>query len=116
VDDVGHQVAPDLASVRNKSANDLLISILDPNREAQPNFNTYTAETKEGRIFSGIIAAEDANSITLRRAEARQDVVLRSNLEELISNGISLMPEGLEQEISRQDLANVIAFVKTIGK
>ena len=116
VNDVGHQVAPDLASVRNKSANDLIISILDPNREAQPNFNTYTAETKDGRVFSGIIAAEDANSITLRRAEAKQDVVLRSNIEELISNGISLMPEGLEKELSRQDLANVIAFIKTIGQ
>ena len=116
VGDLGHKVAPDLASVKNKSATDLLIAILDPNREAQPNFNTYTAETKEGRIFSGIIAAEDANSITLRRAEAKQDVVLRSNIEEMTSNGISLMPEGLEKEISRQDLANVIAFVKTIGK
>ncbi len=116
MNDVGHQVAPDLASVRNKSANDLIISILDPNREAQPNFNTYTAETKDGRVFSGIIAAEDANSITLRRAEAKQDVVLRSNIEELISNGISLMPEGLEKELSRQDLANVIAFIQTIGQ
>jgi putative membrane-bound dehydrogenase-like protein len=116
VGEIGHKVAPDLASVKNKSAADLLIAILDPNREAQPNFNTYTAETKEGRIFSGIIAAESANSITLRRAEAKQDVVLRSNIEGMISNGISLMPEGLEKEISRQDLANVIAFVKTIGK
>jgi len=116
VGDIGHKVAPDLASVKNKSEADLLIAILDPNREAQPNFNTYTAETKAGRIFNGIIAAESANSITLRRAEAKEDVVLRTNIEELISNGISLMPEGLEKELSRQELADVIAFVKSIGK
>jgi len=116
VGDVGHKVAPDLASVKNKSEADLLISILDPNREAQPNFNTYTAETKAGRIFNGIIAAESDNSITLRRAEAKEDVVLRTNIEELISNGISLMPEGLEKEFSRQELADVIVFVKAIGK
>lgn len=116
VGQVGHQVAPELASVKNKSAADLLIAILDPNREAQPNFNTYTLETKDGRLFSGIIAAESANSVTLRRAEAKQDVVLRTNIEMMISNGISLMPEGLEKELSRQDLANVIAFVKSIGK
>lgn len=116
VGNIGHKVAPDLASVKNKSEADLLIAILDPNREAQPNFNTYTAETKAGRIFNGIIAAESENSITLRRAEAKEDVVLRTNIEELIANGISLMPEGLEKEFSRQELADVITFVKSIGK
>ncbi len=113
---IGHQVAPELASVKNKSEADLLIAILDPNREAQPAYNTYTVETKAGRIFSGIIAAESDNSITLRRAEAKEDVVLRTNIEELISNGISLMPEGLEKELNRQDLADVIAFIKSIGQ
>ncbi|MDG1894283.1 MAG: HEAT repeat domain-containing protein [Fuerstiella sp.] len=114
VGDVGHQVAPDLASVKNKSEADLLVAILDPNREAQPNFNTYTVVTAQGRSFNGIIAAETANSITLKRAEAKQDVVLRSNIEELIASGISLMPEGLEKDLKPQDLADVIAFVKSI--
>lgn len=113
---LGHLVAPELASVKNKSEADLLIAILDPNREAQPNFNTYTIETKAGRIFSGIIAAESDNSITLRRAEGKEDVVLRSGIEELISNGVSLMPEGLEKELNRQELADVIAFIKAIGQ
>jgi putative membrane-bound dehydrogenase-like protein len=114
VGDVGHQVAPDLASVKNKSEADLLLAILDPNREAQPNFNTYTLVTAQGRSFNGIIAAETANSITLKRAEAKQDVVLRSNIEELIASGVSLMPEGLEKDLKPQDLADVIAFVKSI--
>ncbi|MCA9051133.1 MAG: HEAT repeat domain-containing protein, partial [Planctomycetaceae bacterium] len=114
VGDVGHLVAPELASVRNKSEADLLIAILDPNREAQPNFNTYTVVTSQGRSFSGIIAVETPNSLTLRRAEAKEDVVLRSNIEELISNGISLMPEGLEKDLGVQDIADVIAFVKSI--
>ncbi|MEO2012791.1 MAG: PVC-type heme-binding CxxCH protein [Fuerstiella sp.] len=114
VGDVGHQVAPDLASVKNKSTADLLLAILDPNREAQPNFNTYTVVTQQGRSFTGIIAAETANSITLKRAEAKQDVVLRSNIEELIASGVSLMPEGLEKDLKPQDLADVIAFVKSI--
>ena len=114
VGDVGHAVAPDLNSVRNKSEADLLVAILDPNREAQPNFNTYTAITEEGRTFSGIIAAETASSITLRRAEAKEDVILRSTLEELVANGLSLMPEGLEKDISKQELADVIALIKGI--
>ena len=101
---------PELTSVQNKSAADLLIAILDPNREAQPNFNTYTVVTENGLVFNGIIAAETANSITLKRAEAKQDVILRTNIEALAATGVSLMPEGLEKDLSPQDLADVIAF------
>ena len=109
-------MAPDLASTKNKSAADLLIAILDPNREAQPNYNTYSVRTQDGKIFTGVIAAESANSITLRRAEGKDEVILRTNIEQLVANGISLMPEGLEKDVSRQDLADVIAFVKSIGQ
>ena len=100
--------------MQNKSAADLLLAILDPNREAQPNFNTYTVVTESGRIFNGIIAAETATSITLKRAEARQDVVLRNTIEELAATGVSLMPEGLEKDLSPQDLADVIALIQSI--
>ncbi len=111
---IGHRVAPDLVSVQNKSPGDLLIAILDPNREAQPNYNTYTVLTDGGRSYNGIIASETANSITLRRAESKEDVVLRSNIDELISTGVSLMPEGLEKDLSQQNMADVIAFIKSL--
>jgi len=109
---IGVQVAPNLASVKNKSEADLLIAILDPNREAQPNFNIYTVITQQGKVLTGIIASETATSITLRRAEGKQDVVLRSNIDELISNGVSLMPVGLEKELNPQEIADVISFIK----
>ncbi len=108
----GHQVGPDLASVQNKSPSDLLVAIMDPNREAQPSFQTYTAVTLQGRIHTGIISAETAASLTLKRAEAKEDVVLRETLDELISNGQSLMPEGLEKDLDKQALADLIAFIK----
>lgn len=114
VGNTGHQVAPELASVKNKSPADLLIAILDPNREAQPNFTSYTVVTHDGRVYSGIIVAETSSSITLRRAEGKEDVVLRSSIDELVSSGRSLMPEGLERDLTPQELADVIAFVKSI--
>ena len=110
---VGHPVGPDLVSVQNKSPADLLIAILDPNREAQPNFQTYTALTKQGTIFTGIISTETAASLTLKRAEAKEDVVLRDTLDELLSNGVSLMPEGLDKDIDQQQLADIIAAIKS---
>ena len=109
----GHQVGPDLASVQNKSPADLLVAILDPNREAQPSFQTYIAVTNQGTIRTGMISAETAATLTLRRAEAKEDVVLRDTLDELISTGQSLMPEGLEKDNDMQALADLIAFIKS---
>lgn len=115
VEKQGHQVGPDIVSVQNKSPADLLIAILDPNREAQPNFNSYTVITDEGRILNGIIAAETATTITLRRAEGKQDIVERSTIDELISSGKSMMPEGLEKDVDKQQLADLLAFIKSLG-
>ena len=110
----GHAVGPDIASVKNKSAADLLISILDPNREAQPNFTSYTVITNGGRVMNGMIAEQNAATLTLKRAESKSDVVQRQDIDELVSSGKSLMPDGLEKELKEpQTLADVIAFIKS---
>jgi putative membrane-bound dehydrogenase-like protein len=111
----GHTVGPDLASVQNKSADDLLIAILDPNREAQPIFTAYTASTEQGQVYTGIVAAETAASLTLRRAEAKEDVVLRDQIEEFVSTGQSLMPEGMEKDLSPEQIADILAFIKSLA-
>lgn len=114
VGDIGKAVGPNLASTQNKTPADLLVNVLDPNREALPAFTTYTVVTDQGLILNGIIASESATSITLRRADNAQDVILRANIEELVSNGISLMPEGLEKDITPAQMADVIEFVRSI--
>ena len=68
--------------------------------------------TKQGTIHTGVISAETAASLTLKRAEAKEDVVLRDTLDELISTGQSLMPEGLEKDLDHQQLADLIAWIK----
>lgn len=110
----GHEVGPDLASTQNKSVDDLLIALMDPNREAQPAFVNYTAQTVDGKVFTGMIAAENAASVTLKRAEAKQDVIPRDLLEVISSSGQSLMPEGLEKDLSKQQVADVLAFIKSL--
>lgn len=114
VGDQGHNVGPNLATTKNKSNNDLLIAILDPSREAQANYNTYTVVTDQGKLFTGIIAAETATSYTIRRAEGKQDIILRNNIDTLLSNGVSLMPNGLEKEIKPQQMADLLSYIKTL--
>jgi putative membrane-bound dehydrogenase-like protein len=110
---VGNAVGPDLASLADKSPPALLTAILDPNRAVEARYIGYTATTKGGRTFSGVLAAETGNSITLIDSDGKKNVVLRSDLDELTGSGKSAMPEGLEKEIKPQDMADLIAHLRT---
>ena len=73
----------------------------------------YTAVTKAGRTFTGLLAAETATGITLRSQEGKEQVLLRSELDELQSSGKSLMPEGLEKDLPLPDMADLLAFLRS---
>jgi putative membrane-bound dehydrogenase-like protein len=107
----GHEVGPDLAALANKSAAYLIQEILDPNRNVDSRYLEYVVQTKNGRTFNGLLAAETATSITLRGQEGKEQVLLRTDIDELSSSGKSLMPEGLEKDIGRQDMADLLAYL-----
>jgi putative membrane-bound dehydrogenase-like protein len=112
----GIEVGPDLLSaLRNKSREQLLVDILDPSREVDTRYINYLVTDKAGRSFTGMIAAETAASITLRRAEKAEDVILRSQIDTIEATTKSVMPEGLEMQLSRQELADVITYLQTVA-
>lgn len=110
----GQDVGPDLATVTGRSPEDLVLHILDPNREVLPNYLSYNIETSDGRILSGIIASESADALTLKRAEGASDVVPRDHIEAIASSGLSLMPEGLENDIDPQSMADLVAYLLSL--
>jgi putative membrane-bound dehydrogenase-like protein len=107
----GKEVGPDLATVTNRTPEDLLIHILDPNREVQPPYVNYTIATSDGRVVSGMIAEESASAVTLKRAEGATDVVPRSRIEAMTSTGLSLMPENLETMLEPAAVADLLAYL-----
>jgi putative membrane-bound dehydrogenase-like protein len=109
----GHAVGPNLAALADKTPADFLTAILDPNAVVEPRFIAYNIETKDGRSLSGIVSAETATTLTLVQGGGGQETVLRSDIQEMRASGLSLMPEGLEQNMTPQDLANLIAYLKT---
>ena len=94
---MGNAVGPNLASVRRKTPEELLISILDPNREVSPEYLEYTVALDDGRVVTGLVAAETPTSVTLRGREGTEQTILRGNIDEIAGTGKSLMPEGLEK-------------------
>jgi putative membrane-bound dehydrogenase-like protein len=109
---VGTDVGPDIADTRTKTLEALLFDIIVPNAAIDANYVNYVVSTKDGRIMTGLLTAESASSITLLRAEGQKDVVLRKDIDEIASTGISLMPEGLEKNINVQEMADLLRFLK----
>jgi putative membrane-bound dehydrogenase-like protein len=112
----GHEVGPDLAALTDTSPEALATAILDPNREVDARYASYSAALKDGRVVTGLIASETANAVTLKRQEGQSDVVLRADLDELTTAGRSLMPEGLENDVKPAELADLVAYLAESGE
>ena len=114
LDNFGTEIGPNLATLQNRGAETILLNVLDPNREVNPLYVNYVLVTTEGRSLTGLVAAETATSVTLKRQENATDTVLRANIEELRSTGMSIMPEGLEKQLDQQALADLIAYLLSV--
>lgn len=111
---VGEAVGPDLAAIKNRGTESVLTNILDPNREVLPQYYSYLLTTDEDVIISGMIAAETANTVTIRKSDGTQETVQRVNIQSLRSTGLSAMPEGLEEKIDLQAMADLLAYLHSI--
>jgi putative membrane-bound dehydrogenase-like protein len=111
----GHAIGPSLAAMTSRGAEALLYNILVPNGEMDPRYASYTVLTNDGRILSGIIAGESAASVTLKGPQDETSTVLRVDIDELRSTGMSMMPEGLERLIDRPAMADLLAYLQNMA-
>lgn len=107
----GHEVGPNLAAFKARGPEALLVNLLDPNREVNPLYLNYVVQLEDGRTLTGMVADESSASITLKRAEGATDTIRRGEIELLRSTGQSLMPEGLEQQLDPQAVADLLAYL-----
>ena len=107
----GYAVGPDLAGARSGGKEKLLVNILDPNREVPPNYFGYIVDSRDGDSYTGLIVNENAGSITVRQPLGIEVVVARSQIAKMQASRLSLMPEGLEEGLNNQDLADLADFI-----
>ena len=105
----GRDVAPDLTGMGAHGAHDLLVHIVDPNRVVEPNFISFSLETKGELTFDGIVARENRDTIVLRNATADYDIK-QSDVRSRRSSGMSLMPDGFEA-LGKEGLRDLIAYL-----
>ncbi len=105
------RIGSDLSGISNKTKEELLNSILNPSAAIDPRFINYIVTTKDGRIYDGLLANETPGAITLRTVEG-DTTILRKNIGEIRASKVSLMPDGFEQSLSKQAIADLIAYLR----
>ncbi len=108
----GGRVGPDLSGINMKSKEELLTAILNPSASIEPRFVNYMVTTKDGEMYDGVLANETPGAVTLRGGAEEEVTILRSKIAEIRSSNISLMPEGLEKNVNKQDMADLIAYLR----
>lgn len=110
----GIEVGPPMTTVKTRGKDGLLTAILEPHKEVASQYIAYAVSTKDGQTLSGIIARDDAASMTLKMMGGAEVTLQRTNIQGSSSAGLSLMPEGLEQGLSAQDMADLLAFIEAV--
>jgi putative heme-binding domain-containing protein len=110
---IGQEIGPNLRSVSGWSPDMLLTNILDPNRQVEPRYLSYTATLTNGESVFGIITAETGNGIVIKGIDGKERELLRGSIQSLAGSGRSLMPDGLEANLSPQDVADLLRFLQS---
>ena len=110
--EIGNAVGPDLRSVGDKSDQGLLVAILDPNLAVEPRYLSYLVTTKTGVTLVGLIASETGTGLTLVTSDGKKHDLLRREIDEMVGTGKSLMPEGLEKDVSLEDMQDLFAYLR----
>jgi putative heme-binding domain-containing protein len=112
-DAAGRVTGPNLANLTDRSPAALTESILAPNRSVEPQYRGYNVVLTDGRVLTGLIAEEAGDTVTLAQADGKRATVQRSEVEELRNSGVSLMPEGYQQEMDPAMLRDLVEYVRS---
>jgi putative membrane-bound dehydrogenase-like protein len=108
----GVAFGPDLGTIHNWKKEDILANILDPNLSIMAGYDLWEIVLNNGESLQGIIAGETASAITIKNMGNFEKTISRQDIKSLKSLSISAMPVGLEKNISKEQMADLIAFLR----
>jgi putative membrane-bound dehydrogenase-like protein len=107
----GASIAPELTGMASHPKAELLIDILDPSRSVEGNYRAYTVVLEDGRVLSGLLAAETRTAVEIVDVQAKRHLVRRDDVQEIIATNKSLMPDGFEKQLSADELVDLLEFL-----
>ena len=110
---LGGKAGPDLTRIgKIRSRKDLLESIVFPNASFVRSYEPIVVTTTTGRTVTGIPTENDSSGITLIDTQRRSFLIPRSDIEEVLPGKQSIMPSGLDQQLTEQELSDLISFLQ----
>jgi putative membrane-bound dehydrogenase-like protein len=112
IDGRGGRVGPDLSrAVGTMNRIQLIQSILEPSREIAPQFVSWTFETRDGKVVTGMIVHENEGKTVVGNSEGQTIELKTADIETRVPQRISVMPEKLADRMTLQELRDLIAFL-----
>lgn len=112
----GGHIGPDLGSIIGKlSARDIAEALIAPSRKLTKGYETYTVARVDGKILSGLKIGDSPEEIRLRDGLGKDTVIRRAQIARMEKSPVSLMPARLVSRLSREDLVNLVSFLKNPG-
>jgi putative heme-binding domain-containing protein len=111
----GQWVGPDLSTIGTKYGKDeLLRSVLNPSAAIGYNFRALIVALNDGRVLTGLPVEDSADRLILKTAEGQRVSIRPGEVEERKTSEVSLMPEGLAETMSDQDLVDLLVFLSSL--
>ena len=107
--DLGADIGPGLTGMGAHGPAELLVSIVDPNREVDPSFVAWNIETKDGNFHAGVIARENPTSLLMKSLAGQEEIKI-ADIKARVNTGRSLMPEGFEA-LGAETLRNILTYI-----
>ncbi|HKI20494.1 MAG TPA: c-type cytochrome [Isosphaeraceae bacterium] len=112
IGDRGERIGPELSSVGSRFSRVFIVeSILEPGRTIAPSFATVMVALKDGRVLTGVRAAETDLTLTLADQQGQKHVLAKSSIEEQRPQSQSTMPDGLEKRFTPAEFIDLIEFL-----
>jgi len=119
MDGVGQQIGPDLAKLDMKITNDeILKSLLDPSAKIDEKFQSWVFELESGRVVTGMILEETKDTVKIIEnplAKADPLEIRKSEIAERVKSSVSIMPKGLLDKLTREEIIDLLAYVTSRG-
>jgi putative membrane-bound dehydrogenase-like protein len=111
---LGGKVGPDLSAIgKIRNGGDLIEAIAFPSSSFARGFRSYTILTEQGKVHTGIISRQSADTVYLRTAELAEIRIARDTIEEMREAKTSVMPKGLDKTLSADELRDLIAYLRS---
>jgi putative heme-binding domain-containing protein len=110
---LGGRLGPDLTRIGQiRQPRDLLEAIVYPSASLVRSFEPMVVVTVEGQTFMGLLREDGADEVVLAKGPTEEFRIARDNIEEMLPGTVSIMPQGLDKQLSPQDLADLVTFLR----